>query len=370
MSVNIGIIGLPKSGKTTVFSGLTRGKSAAGSHSPKSLESHIGKTTVPEPRLETLANMLYPKKVVYPEAQYLDIAASIKSLAAEEKGIGGKMLNQLSGLDAFINVVRAFRDESVPHVKGSLDIDRDITEMDLELAFSDLAIIERRLKRLETSLKAATQAERQAGAREQSLLMKLKAVLENNVPIRELSLTDEEEKAISSYQFLTAKPLLIAVNIGEEQLPQSATMEEQLNSRYRQPKRRIIVLCGKLESELVQLDDEAAAEFRKEFGVKESGLDRLIKVSYELLGLISFFTTVSGELKAWSIPRDTAALKAAGKIHSDMERGFIRAEVIAYEDLINYKGDFAEARKKGQLRAEGKEYIVQDGDVITFLFNV
>lgn len=369
MSINIGIIGLTKSGKTTIFDGLTRGKSAASSHSAK-LEAHVGKTTVPEPRLETLANMLYPKKVVYPEAQYLDIATSIKNLVAEEKGIGGKLLNQLSALDAFINVVCAFHDESVPHPKGSLDINRDIAEMDMELAFSDLAIIERRLKRIETSLKSATQAERQAGAREQSLLMKLKAVLENNVPIRELSLTAEDARAISSYQFLTAKPLLIAVNIGEDQLAQSEKLETELNSRHSQPNRRVTVLCGKLEAELAQLDDDAAKEFRDGYGIKEPGLDRVIKQSYELLGLISFFTTVSGELKAWSIPKGTTALKAAGKIHSDIERGFIRAEVITYDDLLKYKGDFAEARKKGLLRAEGKEYIVQDGDIITFLFNV
>jgi ribosome-binding ATPase len=369
MSINIGITGLPKSGRTTIFNGLTRGKSTV-TQTAKSLESYIGKTTVPEPRLEVLANILYPKKVTFPEAQYIDIGASVKSLAADDKGISGKLLNELSRVDALLSVVRAFDDESVPHPKGSLDVDRDIVEMDLELTFSDIAIIERRLKRLETSLKAATQAERQTGAQEQSLLMKLKAVLENNVPIRELQMTPGEDKTISSYQFLTGKPLIIAVNIGEDRLFEASNLEATLNTSYAQPKRRLLALCGKLETELAQLDDEAATEFRADFGIEESGLDRVVKVSYELLGLVSFFTTVSEELRAWSIPRDTTAQKAAGKIHSDMERGFIRAEVITCNDLLSCNGDFVEARKKGLIRSEGKEYIIQDGDIVTFLFNV
>ena len=197
----------------------------------------------------------------------------------------------------------------------------------------------------------------------------IKADLEKDTPIRELKLTSEEARALASFQFLTAKPLLVVVNIGEDQLPQTVSLESDLNTRYARPKCRFITLCGKLEMELAQLDDSAAELLRADFGAGEPGVDRVIRLSYELLGLISFFTTASAEVKAWSIKSGTDAIKAAGKIHSDMERGFIRAEVISYDDLIKC-GSLAEARKKGLLRLEGKNYIVQDGDVITFLFNV
>ena len=363
MSVNIGIIGLAKSGKTTIFNALTRGK--AHTESPA---AHVGIAKVPDARLKVLTSMLQPKRVVPAEASYIDIGASIKGLA-KEKIISGELLTQLSNVDALINVVRAFTDESIPHIEGSLDVERDIATIDLELAFSDLAIIERRLERIEISLKGAKQPERQGLLHEQERLMKIKADLEKDVPIRELKLTSDEARTIANYQFLTAKPLLVVVNIGEDQLPQAVSLEAELNLHYSRPKCRLITLCGKLEMELAQLDNDAAETFRAEFGIVESGLDRTIKLSYELLGLISFFTIVSGEVKAWSIQSGTSALKAAGKIHSDMERGFIRAEVISYDDLMKC-GNLSEARKKGLLRLEGKDYIVQDGDVITFLFNV
>ncbi len=223
--------------------------------------------------------------------------------------------------------------------------------------------------RIETSLKGAKPAERQGLLREQELLTKVKADLEKDVPIREQRLAADEARVIANYQFLTAKPLFIVVNIGEEQLPQAESLEKELSSRYSRAQYRLIALCGKLEMELTQLDDSAAEGFRAEFGMTESGLNRTIRLSYELLGLISFFSIASGEVKAWSIQDGTSAVKAAGKIHSDMERGFIRAEVIGYDDLVKC-GSLAEARKKGLLRLEGKSYIVKDGDVITFLFNV
>jgi GTP-binding protein YchF len=363
MSIDIGIIGLEQSGRTTIFNALTKGKADT-----RSIAPHIGIAKVPEPRLKALADMLHPKRVVPAEVSYIDIGASVKGLG-EDKATGGQILNQLSDADALINVVRAFTNESVPHVEGSLDVERDIATANLELAFYDLGIIGRRLERIETSLKGAKATERQGLLREQELLAKLKADLEKEVPIRELGLTTDQAKTIANYQFLTAKPLLIAVNIGEEQIPQTASLEAELNSHYAKTKSGIITLCGELEMELTQLDDDAAKGFRAEFGVTKSGLDRIIKLSYELLGLISFFTTVSDEVKAWSIQQGTTALKAAGKIHTDMERGFIRAEVISYDDLMKC-GSLAEAHKKGLLRLEGKSYIVQDGDVITFLFNV
>ena len=357
MSIDIGIIGLAKSGRTTIFNALTKGKADTRSPTP-----HIGIAKVPEPRLKVLADMLHPKRVVPAEVSYTDIGASVKAT-------GSQILNQLSNADALLNVARAFIDDSVPHVEGSIDVDRDIATNNLELAVYDSGIISQRLEKIETSLKGAKPTERLGLLHEQELLTRLRTELEKEVPIRELRLTSDEVKTIANYQFLTAKPLLIAVNIGEGQIPQAASLEAQLNSRYSRAKSGVITLCGKLEMELTQLDDDAARSFRAEFGLAESGLDRVIKLSYELLGLISFFTIVSGEVKAWSIQKGTTAIKAAGKIHSDMERGFIRAEVTSYDDLVKC-GSLSETQKKGALRLEGKSYIVQDGDVITFLFNI
>jgi GTP-binding protein YchF len=368
MGVDIGIIGLAKSGRTTVFNALTGGKVETGSYAQKGLAPHIGIARVPEPRLKILADMLHPKKVVSAEVRYLDIGASVKGLA-KDKAISSQFLAHLSNTDTLINVVRAFVDDSIPHIEGSLDVERDIATIDLELAFFDLALLERRLERIEVALKGAKQLEHQSLLREQELLTRVKANLEKELPLRGLELTADEARTMANYQFLTAKPLLILVNIGEEQLPQAASLEAELKAHYSRPKCGVITLCGKLEMELAQLDEVAAEKFRAEFGITESGLDRTIKLSYQLLGLISFFTTASDEVKAWSIQNGTSALKAAGKIHSDMERGFIRAEVISYDDLMKCTS-LSEARKKGLLRLEGKNYTVQDGDIITFLFNV
>jgi ribosome-binding ATPase YchF (GTP1/OBG family) len=242
-----------------------------------------------------------------------------------------------------------------------------MASLDLELAMSDLAIMERRLEKLETSLKGARAAERESYLKEQILLQKIKAELEKDRPIRIQGLAKEELKMLANYQFLTAKPMLVVLNIGEQQIPQASQLEGEIRALY--PQFAVVALCGKLEMELAQLSDAEAREFREAMGLSKPALDRVIDLSYSLLGLISFFTTVSSELKAWTIPGGTPAPKAAGKIHSDMERGFIRAEVINCSDLESC-GNIAEARKRGLLRTEGKNYIIQDGDVVTFLFNV
>ncbi len=363
MTIEIGIVGLAQSGKTTIFNALTGGKSDT-----RSLAPHIGIAKVPEPRLQVLADMLHPKKVVPAEVSYIDIGASVKDLGGG-KGVGGQILHQLSNADALIDVVRSFADESVPHIEGSLDVDRDIATANLELTLHDLGIISRRLEKIEESLKGAKPAERQSLLPEQKLLTRLKVGMEKELPIREMGISADEARLIANYRFLTAKPRLIVVNIGEEQIAQADSMQEELNARYARAGSRVITLCGELEMEITQLDDEAAKAFHAEYGLPESGLEHVVELSYELLDLVSFFTTVSDEMKAWSIPSGTPALKAAGKIHSDIERGFIRAEVISYDDLMKC-GAMAEAHKKGLLRLEGKGYTVQDGDVITFLFNV
>jgi GTP-binding protein YchF len=367
MSVDIGIVGLSKSGKTTIFNGLTKGKAATGGYSAKA-SANIGMASVPDERLYQLAEIFHPKKIVHAEVKYIDIGASVKEMAVD-KGIGGQLLNQLSTVDVLVNVVRAFKDDSLPHPEGSLNVERDIEAMNLELAFSDLAIMEKRLERMEGAMKAAKPSERIAYQKEQDTLLKIKASLEKDIPIRELQLTPDETRSIANYQFLTAKPLLTVVNIGEDDLPAAKSLEEDLNKRFAKSKCRVIASCGKLEMELSQMGDEAMQEFRKEFGMQESGLNRTIKVSYELLDLVSFLTVGEDECRAWPIKRGIEAVKAAGKIHTDIERGFIRAEVIHYTDLLKCKG-LVEAKKQGLLRLEGKTYIVQDGDTVNFLFNV
>ena len=362
--MKVAIIGTPKSGKTTIFNALTKGKAEVATYSP-TLAPNTGVAKVPDSRLEVLKGIFQPQKTVPAEVSYTDIAGFTKGFGKEE--VGGEFLNYLTTADALLQVVRAFEDNSAPHPEGSIEPKRDIAALDLELAISDLAIMERRLEKLETGLKSAKAAERESHLKEQFLLQKVKAELEKDIPIRLQSLAKEELKMLSSYQFLTAKPMLVVLNIGEEQISQVPQLEGEMSSLY--PQFAVVTLCGKLEMELAQLSDVEAEEFREAMGLGQPALDRVIDLSYSLLGLISFFTTVSSELKAWTIPGGTPAPKAAGKIHSDMERGFIRAEVISYADLETC-GTIAEARKRGLLRTEGKNYIVQDGDIITFLFNV
>jgi ribosome-binding ATPase len=366
--LEICIIGLPKSGKTTIFNVLTKGKADTLAYSATTLTPNIGVSKVPEPRLQVLDKIFRPKKVTPPEIKYVDIVGLAKDFGKGE-GISGQFLNYLSNADALIHVVRAFENEGVPYTHGAINPKRDVATMNLELVFSDLAIIERRLKKLEDSLKGAKQSERDPLLKEQALLKRIKSELEKDIPIWQQSLTDEEGKSLANYQFLTAKPMLLVINIGENQLASDSSFESEIRSTYSHSQFEVVTLCGKLEMELTQLGDTDAAEFRKALGLTEPAVDRVIRFSYRLLGLISFFTTVSDELKAWTITEGTSAVKAAGKIHSDIEKGFIRAEVVNFHDLVKC-GSVAEARKHGLLRLEGKNYQVQDGDIITFLFNI
>jgi ribosome-binding ATPase len=367
MSIGIGIIGLSESGRTTIFNALTKGNAATAGHAQK--VPHIGIAKVPDARINKLAEMFNPKKIVPAEIKYLDIGASIKGIG-KDASISGEYLTQLNNVDALINVVRSFTNDSIVHPSGSIDPGRDINNMNMELSFSDLAIIERRVEKITNALKSAKSDERLPYKNEQDFLAKIKAQLEKDIPLREQNLSEEEKKLIVGYQFLSAKPLLTIVNIGEDQLPDVKKTEEEMNAKFGTPNHHVIALCGNLEMELAQLDDEeSAATFRSDFGLAEPGLDRVIKQSYALLGLISFLTAGADECRAWPINNGINAQKAAGKIHSDIERGFIRAEIISYEDLINC-GTLAEGKKRGLLRLEGKTYIVKDGDVINFLFNV
>ncbi|HAZ31804.1 MAG TPA: redox-regulated ATPase YchF [Dehalococcoidia bacterium] len=350
--MELGILGLPKSGKTTVFNALTMGRAEVAAYSPGKATPNVGVVKVPDPRLDNLTAMLKPERTIPAEVRYLDGGAS-------PRGFGQ--------VDALIHVIRVFGDERIPHIKGGVDAERDVGILDLELILSDLSIIERRLERLRVSLKGAKATEREIALREQSLLDKMKSALDDALPVREQGLSEQECKAIQSFQFLTAKPLLLLFNIGEEQLGEGSSMEQRFRSRYKRPHSEVAVLCGRLEMELGQLNNDEAREFRS--STEQSGLDRVIRLSYGLLELVTFFSIASGEVKAWTVSRGTTIQKAAGKIHSDMERGFIRAEVVGHDDLIKC-GSLAEARRKGLIRLEGKNYLVQDGDVVTILFNI
>lgn len=363
-----GIIGLPKSGKTTVFNSLTSGNAEVSPYPSMVSEPNIGVAKVPDERLKRLAEMFHPRRVVPAEMKFVDIPAPPQSFG-KAGGLSRQFAAHLGTVDALLHVARAFEDESLPHIEGSLDPVRDIATLDLELAFSDLLILETRLTRIEEALKGAKAAEREPLLKERSLLSKIKGSLEHEVPLYAQNLSSEESKAIRHYQFLTGKPLLAVLNIGEAQMPQARQIEEEVCRRIKRPQFQAVAICGKLEMELSQLGDEEAQQYASALGLEGQRRHLVLQLCYQLAGVVSFYTTASSEAKTWTIPRGTTALKAAGKIHSDMERGFIRAEVVGFDDLVRC-GSLAEARKRGLLHIEGKEYVVRDGDVITFLFNV
>lgn len=365
--MRLGIVGLPLSGKTTFFNAVTRGHAqtgAFGSHA----QPNIGVVQVPDERVDRLAELYRPKKKTYATIEYVDFPAASEAFG-KGQGLGGRFFNELARMDALLGVIRAFQDDTVPHPEGSVDPDRDIATLELELAFADLAIIERRLHRLETEIRSLRAGERDRPQRILELLRRLQAGLESEVPIRAQSLTEDDVSLLEGSQFLSAKPLLLVLNIGEDDLPRRAAIESTYRERYRATNRDVVAMCAKFEAELNELSPEEAAAFRAEVGVTESGAAQAIRASYALLGLISFLTAGPDECRAWTVRAGATAPEAAGKIHSDLQRGFIRAEVIRFEDLVA-AGNEAEARKRGLVRTEGKGYIVQDGDVLHILFNV
>jgi ribosome-binding ATPase len=368
MSIDIGIIGLPQSGKTTVFNAFTGGASDSPRRTSDAQAANIGIVKVPDSRLKILSDMFKPKKTVPIEIKFVDIGAGLKG-GKETKGFSGELLTHLNNVETLVGVVRTFEDDRIPHPEGSVDVRRDIATLEMELAFSDLAIIERRLEKIEGSLKAAKAGERPAILKEQETMLKFKESLEQEKPLRDTETDAAEEKIFANFQFLSAKPLLIVLNIGEDQLGNAEATEKEYSKGSSLSKCRLAAICGKLEAELAAMTQEEAREFREDYGLKESGLERAIRLSYELSDMISFFTVGPDECRAWPIKRNTPAVKAAGKIHTDMEKGFIRAENISYEDLIA-SGSLAEGKKRGLLRLEGKDYIVKDGDILSILFNV
>lgn len=362
--MKIGIIGLANSGKTTVFNALTGGNAETAAFSSGALAPNIAVVKVPDERLITLTDMYAPKKTTYADVQYIDVAG-LSGGAAKGGGLAPAFLNYISQVDALLHVVRVFDDSNVPHPDERINPASDIATVDLELAFSDLGIIEKRLVRLEAELKKMSGKDKDIRQQEQDVLKRLQAGLENEQPIRDQGMTADEERLLRGYQFLSAKPILVVLNIGEADLSRDivATIP------YAHQKSGVVQLAGKAEAEIAQLDAADAQAFLQDLGISEPARARVIRTSYDLLGLVAFLTAGADEVRAWPLPRGTPAVEAAGSIHSDLQRGFIRAEVIAFNDLIAAK-TMVEAKKRGTVRMEGKTYVVQDGDICNFLFNV
>lgn len=370
MSTTLVIVGLPSSGKTTVFNALTGADAETGTFSANPDEPNLATVKVPDTRLDRLTEMFHPQRRIPADVRYLDVAGVAKGIA--EKGMSGALLGHLSQADALVIVIRAFDDPNVPHSEGSVDPARDLETLLLELMFNDLGSVEKRLERIANQIRKVTGRERDAMEREQVLMERLKRGLEADQPIREMlsELDDEDAKILRGFGFLTAKPLLVLLNLGEEQLGDTqAALVAAIGDRFGGKGVDVDALAGQIEMEISRLDESDAAEFLRDIGIAESSRDRVIRRSFALLGLMPFFTVGPDECRAWTIRRGDQAVEAAGEIHSDIQRGFIRAEVVGYDDLVS-AGGLPEARKLGKLRREGKDYIVQDGDVINFLFNV
>ncbi|MCD6576412.1 MAG: redox-regulated ATPase YchF [Anaerolineaceae bacterium] len=356
--MQLGIIGLPQSGKTTIFNTLTRGDQPTGV-SVGRMEVHTAVIDVPDERVDRLSEMFHPKKTIYAKVTYADIAGL--GGAADKGEISGQLLNQLTQMDGFIEVVRCFESPMVPHVHGSVNPARDIQLMDEEFLLNDQIMVERKLDRLAEEHKKGGGRDKGIVEREIALFKKLQETLSTSTPLRDIIITKEEEKTLLGFGFLSRKPLLILLNLGEGQA--------QPEIQYDHLRSQIVSLQGKLEMDLGQLSDEDAALFMHEYGIEELGLSRMIQASYDLLGLLSFFTVGEDEVRAWTVRRGAFAPEAAGEIHTDLQKGFIRAEVITFNDLMEV-GSMAEGRSKGKLRLEGKQYPVQDGDIISIRFSV
>jgi GTP-binding protein YchF len=366
--MQIAIVGLAGSGKTTVFNTLTRGHADTGGYG--GLQLNVGVVKVPDARLDRLAAVFKPKKIVHADVTYVDLpappASSEGHVGTEE--LPAEHLARLREADALIHVVRAWDDAARPHPAGSVDPNRDLEQLDLEFILADLSMVDRRLERLRSTGRHGTPAEREANEREEVILARLKPALEEGRPIRDEALDPDEEKTLRGFRFLTQKPVLVLINVGEGDLATAPALVERISTGYGHQHAMVEALSAKIEMELGELEPDEAAVFMEELGIAESGLDRVIALSYRLVGLISFLTAGPDEVRAWPVPEGSNAVDAAGAIHTDLARGFIRAETIGYEELLA-AGSIAEAKKHGKVRSEGKTYLVRDGDVIEILFS-
>jgi GTP-binding protein YchF len=369
--MKVGIVGMPQVGKTTIFRLLTQGRVDTSSWG-SAREAHIGIAHVPDARLDRLAEIVMPKKITYATVEYVDLPGLSRGEGkAALQGQAKEMstyLNSLKNIDTLLHVVRAFEDPNLPHAEGTVDPLRDIGLFELEMIFSDLAIVEKRLERLSKDLKKGKAPELEM---ENEVLLRYKVALEAEQPLRELELTPEEDKRVRGFTFLSAKPILLVINVDDQDSSKISDIGKEFGLRDQASRRNVAItaVCGKIESEIAALPPEDARMFMDDLGISGSALDRIIQNSYDLLGVFSFYTAGEPEVRAWTIPRNTTAMQAAGAIHTDIEKGFIKAEVVSFEDMVAL-GTFQAAKSKGVLRLEGRDYKLKEGDVILFRFNL
>ncbi len=363
--MKIGIVGLPNVGKSTMFNAITNAGAECANYPFCTIEPNIGVVPVPDDRLEILSKMYNSKKITHAIIEFVDIAGLVKG-ASKGEGLGNKFLSHIREVDSIVEVVRCFEDPNIVHVDGSIDPKRDIETINLELIFADMETIDKKIENTKKKLKADKKYQQ-----ELDLFEKIKNTLENGKSVRTMSFTEEEQDILKDTYLLTAKPILYIANVSEEQLSDGINDKyvTQVANYAKEEGAEVIPLCVKIEEELASLEKDDKVEMLEALGLKESGLDKVIKASYDLLGLMSFLTAGEQEVRAWTIKKGTKAPQAAGKIHSDIERGFIRAEIVSYDDLIR-EGNMNAAKEKGLVRSEGKDYIMQEGDIVLFRFNV
>ena len=366
--MKLGIVGLPNVGKSTLYNSLTKAGAESANYPFCTIDPNVGVVTVPDERLNVLGEMYHTKKIIPAAIEFVDIAGLVKG-ASKGEGLGNQFLANIREVDAIVHVVRCFEDSNIVHVDGSIDPLRDIETINLELIFSDLEILERRISK---AVRAARNDK--TIAKELALMERIKAHLEDGKMAKSFDdINDEDEQQwLESYNLLTYKPVIFAANVAEDDLADDGASNAGVQAVREYAKREdceVFVVCAEIEQEIAELDDDEKSMFLEELGLKESGLEKLIKASYSLLGLISYLTAGEPEVRAWTIKKGTKAPQAAGKIHSDFERGFIRAEIVSYDDLMAC-GTYNAAKEKGLVRLEGKDYVVQDGDIILFRFNV
>lgn len=366
MSLTAGIVGLPNVGKSTLFNAITKKNILAANYPFATIEPNIGVVTVPDERLAFLEQLYIPKSLVPTTFEFTDIAGLVKG-ASQGEGLGNKFLSHVREVDAICEVVRCFDDENIIHVEGPTDPIRDIEIINVELMLADLEVVENRIGRIG---KKVMQTNDKAGILEFNVLTKIKEGLLKEIPVRRLDLTDEEFKLIKHFNFLTAKPIIYMANIAEEDITKEDNKYVlQVKEYASKEKAQVVIVCAKIESELSELNDDDKALFLSELGIKDSGLDLLIKATYDLLGLATYFTAGTDEVRAWTFKKGMKAPECAGIIHTDFERGFIRAEVMSFDDLKKYGTEKA-VKEAGKTRLEGKDYVMVDGDICNFRFNV